>query len=564
MASPDSDVIEMASPDSDVIEEVVIEAPRKDDERQTLKAVPAWLISIVVHLVVLGLMSLIVAATGEIFEEPPIKTTTLPIMPQVEEKKLEREVKQTDMPLDVEVEADKPSPVSQLDVPVEEFTREEETDAAVPKGREEASADSEMGGEGAFMTIGAGGGSSGMFGSRTGGGKKRALGRFGGSKGSESAVDAALRWFKKHQSPDGSWAASTYFQNCTDIGPKCEPGKSWRNGVNEDVGLTGLALLCYLGAGYDHRMPSKYKTTVKKGIDWLLSVQEPDGTLKAKSFQYEHAIGTMALAEAYAMSNDQRLRDTTQKAVDVILARRGPITAHTKGKNTGWGDYIQSGVKSHTSASSWAIQALKSAKVGGFDTKDGLESSLIWLENCWRASCALRNIDPKKLDPYKDITPLAYYYDAEKDVADNLAADGANAFALSSIGALLGVFLSADALLTETQANYVMKYNLPTAWPIHQYYCYYGTLAIFQLGGERWEKWNHTLRDLLVKNQRTDGCFDGSWDWQDSKMAGQGDRRLLSTALCCLQLEVYYRYLPISMAQGTNKDHPATEKKKKK
>ena len=202
--------------DDDLMEEVVIDERRKNEEPSKSRAVPAWLISIVVHLVVLGLMSLIVAATSEIFEEPSIKTITLPPPPKVEEKKLERDIKQTDLPLVVEVEADKPSPVSQLDVPVEEFAREEEIDAAVPKGREEASADSEMGGDGAFMTIGAGGGSSGMFGSRTGGGKKRALGKFGGTKGSESAVDAALRWFKKHQNPDGSWVASTYFNNCTE------------------------------------------------------------------------------------------------------------------------------------------------------------------------------------------------------------------------------------------------------------------------------------------------------------------------------------------------------------
>src|ERR1043165_3666172 len=252
-----------------------------EEQNEVKKAVPAWIISVVVHMVVLGLLSLIITATQEVFEEPPIKTTSLPPPPKIEEKKLERDIKQTDMPLDVEVESDKPSPVNNLEAPVEEFSREEENDADVPKGREEAKADSEMGGEGAFMAIGAGGGSSGMFGSRNGGGKKRALGKFGGSKGSESAVDAALKWFKKHQSPNGQWDVDGYPANCTEA-PKCEPGTAHTDDAG-DIACTGYAVLCFLGAGYDHRMPSKYKATVKKGIDWLVSVQKPDGALRGRN-----------------------------------------------------------------------------------------------------------------------------------------------------------------------------------------------------------------------------------------------------------------------------------------
>ena len=40
------------------------------------------------------------------------------------------------------------------------------------------------------------------------------------------------------------------------------------------------------------------------------------------------------------------------------------------------------------------------------------------------------------------------------------------------------------------------------------YYWYYGTLAMFQMGGEHWERWNKNLKTAVIDNQLTekDGC----------------------------------------------------------
>jgi hypothetical protein len=83
------------------------------------------------------------------------------------------------------------------------------------------------------------------------------------------------------------------------------------------------------------------------------------------------------------------------------------------------------------------------------------------------------------------------------------------------------------------------------------YYWYYGTLGMFQMGGESWTKWNETLKPMLVGNQCKGPLplgsgaedKDGSWDcesWID-KYGG----RVMTTALGALTLEVYYRYLPM-------------------
>ena len=522
--------------DDQLLDEELVDGEPQEDEDDVKKAVPAWIISVVVHAVILGLLSLIIYAAREETEDPPIKTTALPPPPK-EEQKLERDVKEVEMPLDVEVESEKPSPVSELDVPVEEFASEEENEAEVAKGREEATANSEMGGEGAFMAIGAGGGASGMFGSRNGGGKKRALGKFGGSKGSESAVDAALRWFKKHQSPNGQWDVDGYPANCTE-NPKCEPG-TLHTDEGGDIAGTGYAILCFLGAGYDHRMPSKYKATVKKGLDWLVSVQKADGAFANRN--YEQGVATMAIAEAYAMSNDPALKGPAQRAVDIILARQAKDKSG--GYGLGWDYVAPNPARIDASVSGWCVMALKSAAAGGLNVGNGMEGAKQYLERAWKVT----NPDFKAKDPYTDLSTFPYTWNAETDAVEVKRGNDVG-HDMAPVGALLAVFLGhkADDPMLNSMANHIMKYQFPNAYPCNTYYMYYNTLAIFQVSGERWEKWNKTCRDMLVGAQRKgDGCFDGSWNWEGTKFHGNQMGRILSTAYCCLSLEVYYRYLPV-------------------
>jgi hypothetical protein len=62
------------------------------------------------------------------------------------------------------------------------------------------------------------------------------------------------------------------------------------------------------------------------------------------------------------------------------------------------------------------------------------------------------------------------------------------------------------------------------------------------LGGPEWEEWNRQIRDTLVRAQRKDGPFAGSWDPR-TQWGGYGGR-VYSTAIATLTLEVYYRFLP--------------------
>ena len=80
------------------------------------------------------------------------------------------------------------------------------------------------------------------------------------------------------------------------------------------------------------------------------------------------------------------------------------------------------------------------------------------------------------------------------------------------------------------------------------YEWYFGSLGMFKMGGTFWKKWNPSLKNELCNNQIKGGCADGSWNSTTNPLIQEGGR-ILATALGTLSLEIYYRYLPVSMVK---------------
>jgi hypothetical protein len=79
----------------------------------------------------------------------------------------------------------------------------------------------------------------------------------------------------------------------------------------------------------------------------------------------------------------------------------------------------------------------------------------------------------------------------------------------------------------------------PPKWDnANLYSWYYFAQIFFQNGGIEWKSWNETVLPLILKGQNS----NGSWA---HKSAGPGGDSIYATALCTLQLEVYYRYLKV-------------------
>lgn len=531
MAITEAETSEELRQEFDELEEQI-----KRDEQERKGAAAGWLFSICVHGVVVLLLSAIIFAQNFTKEPPPIRIVMMETPPPPPKPPVDRDiVENNQVVIETEEVTSEVTIVSDIDLPVEEITTEEPNPSEMneARGREDAMSDSEMGQQGAFSAIGPGGGAKGAFG-RVTGGDRRSIGRAFGpnARGVITTMDAALMWLVRHQSPNGQWDSDGYWSNCEDI-PKMEPGKQV-NGADE--ALTGYALLCFLGAGYDHKTPNKYRRTVQRGIEWILSIQQQDGVIGRRN--YEHPVATMALAEAYAMTNDPALREPTQRAVNIILQRQ---VQDTSSYPLGW-DYVEPKLsRMDSSVTGWNVMALKSAKAGGLDIGQGLEGSRRWLEGAWKAA----NPNWERLsDPYNDKTIFPYTWNGENN--------STNKDHLSFVGVMCSVFLGENqgSIMMESMANDMTdRWFNGNKYRQNSYALYYASLGAFQVGGKHWEQtWGHPqngyapwLIETNIKDENA-GCRRGTWNHAQEGWHGSDTSPVLLHTYKLLALEVAIRY----------------------
>jgi hypothetical protein len=162
----------------------------------------------------------------------------------------------------------------------------------------------------------------------------------GASVASELAVERALNWLARHQDADGRWNGGVMKYPDGSAAPDdrdhtahCRPGDPCKGNCyywEADSALTGLSLLAFLGAGHTHRDGGVHAPAVKRGLQFLLSIQKRDGDLRNGSEavgMYCHGMASLALCEAYALTGDAALRRPAQLAVDFLVRSQGPTGA---------------------------------------------------------------------------------------------------------------------------------------------------------------------------------------------------------------------------------------------
>ena len=335
----------------------------------------------------------------------------------------------------------------------------------------------------------------------------------------ELAIERGLQFLAKYQRPDGSW-------HLEDFG---EPVR-----MRSPTAATALALLSFQGAGYTHQQ-FKYENVCKGAVRWLIEQQRPNGDLyvrtdnisNANAWLYSHAMATLALCEAYGMTQDETIRGAAQNAIDFLVGAQDPQAG-------GW--RYSPRIGSDTSVTGWVMMALKSAELSGLQvppsTYVGLQK---WIEN----------------SQAKD-SPFLYRYNW---LANTPSTEHGRipTPVMTSVGLLIRLYTGWKRDNEQMQKGVAWLLERLPAEGTRQspsrdtYYWYYATQVIFHAGGESWKRWYSALYPMLIRTQIETGDYLGSWDPGGTVPDAWGafGGRLYVTTLNLLSLEVYYRHLPL-------------------
>lgn len=346
-----------------------------------------------------------------------------------------------------------------------------------------------------------GGGIGGMalektFAGRSGSTRQNSLREGGGTKESEACVTQGLKWLIRQQLADGRWTLG----NANDARP---------------IAATAFGLLPFLAAGKTHK-PAKdnpYDKAIDKGLNFLKRSQDQKTGFFGGNM-YDHGLATIAMCEAYGLSQDPALRRSAQLGINLIVSAQDA--------RGGWG-YNSTGGGADMSVSGWQIMALKSGQMAGLVVS---ENAIQKTKNFLRDGCS-------KADD-------GYPY----NVAN--ANNNPSTYRMTAVGLLCRQYMEnwgpSNPSMIKAIKNFIQTHP-PTIQDV--YYYYYATQVMHHFGGQDWRKWNDVMRETLIKKQdATKGTNEGSWDPAGDPWGTHGGR-LMITSLNLLTLEVYYRYLPL-------------------
>lgn len=326
---------------------------------------------------------------------------------------------------------------------------------------------------------------------------------------SEQSLERGLAWLARNQTAQGNWES-------------------------EDLGLVSLGALAFLSAGH---MPGRgpYGENIDRALEYVINRVKPSGLLNVADAQrdmYNHGLAAFVLGQAYGMTDDARVGRALDKALKLI--------AQTQCEDGGWDYRARRQRRGHDlSLVVMQAKALRSAVDSGFEVRgDVIRLAIQSVREHYKAENNARgNDDQARMGPGQ------FTYDGNRGT---LAMAACGVVCLQEFGQYDDWRIAKNLDVIQLEISRLRAARGNGEIPFDAYTLYYVGQALYQVGGEPWEKSYPVLRDALVQSQMRrpeNPAEDGSW--RDTRWVHGRPGNLYGTAVGCFLLSIPNRYLPI-------------------
>jgi hypothetical protein len=286
------------------------------------------------------------------------------------------------------------------------------------------------------------------------------------------------------------------------VGRATERGLTWLAGRYDNglppeseapVAVVSLSGLAFLEAGATPDQ-GRYGKALRRCIEGVVDRVDPKtGLIADKPMQgpmYGHAYATLFLAEAYAKTHDDRLKETLARAVELI--------GRAQNRDGGW-RYLPKPMDADVSVTACQLVALTAAKRVGLAVPEGaIERGVAFIRKCQDGDDGGFHYMPDNAAGGSDLPRSAAAVVALQRAAATDDDDGAGARGRDYDRA---VAYLARTLLANRQRNSGYFY----------YGAYYAALATWMHGGDA-RSWAYpVVRAQLLDRQREDGSWEGDY-----------------------------------------------------
>lgn len=277
------------------------------------------------------------------------------------------------------------------------------------------------------------------------------------------------------------------------------PDGNWSNsGGQTGPAIDGLAVLAILARGEDFES-GPAGAAVRRGLGAILAAQDEQTGFLGPTM-YHHGFATLALAEAYGMIDDPRIGPALQRAVRLILRAQGVNPAG------GW-RYAPGATDADTTVSGSQLMALLAARNAGIAVPEiAIRRGLDFLASCQSPDGGIGYTGPQSGNTVRTAIAVA---------CAAIARTGRSPLAVRG----------AEFLAARGGADVSMGG--------HFYDSYYLAQALFHADMDQWQAWNARQIRRLADMQ-----FAGGY-WQERHGV------TLATSFGLLSLALNYRYLPV-------------------